>query len=63
MDATRPINDLDLEVSTTTIDSLAPLVVEFITFGPGRYRDSTWDLYLMTLCYEGQEIDISTSEY
>jgi predicted nucleotidyltransferase len=43
----RPLNDIDIEE-----------VKEYIIFGPEQYLDEKWDLWLMTLNYFGQEIDI-----
>ena len=60
--ATRPINDIDFEVSKATINALEPLVSQYIIYGPAQYSDSTWNLYVMTLSYQGQEIDLSTAE-
>src|SRR5678815_3654346 len=60
--ARRPVNDIDIDLPRAAIDRLAPDVAEYITFGPARYRDSTWDIYLLTLRYNGQDIDLTAVE-
>ena len=34
----------------------------YITNGPARFKGNKWDLLLMTLNYQGQEIDLSGSD-
>lgn len=60
--ADRPLCDIDIEVQDKYFDKLAPLVKDKIIYGPERYRDETFDLLLMTLKHDGQEIDISGCE-
>ena len=60
--ARRPVDDIDIDAPRTVIDALAPLVAEIIIFGPRRYRDSTWDIDLMTLNFQGQVIDLTAIE-
>jgi len=60
--ARRPVNDVDVDLPREIIDKLASVVAKYIVFGPGRYRDSTWDIDLMTLKYHGQEIDCTAVE-
>jgi hypothetical protein len=56
--ATRPINDIDIDVPDDKMDLLIPDIQKYITFGPAKYKDAKWDLKLITLNYNGQEIDI-----
>lgn len=56
--AQRPINDIDIDIPEDRFDDLLPRIKGYITFGPGRYIDEKWDCKLLTLEYEGQEIDI-----
>ena len=58
----RAVNDIDVDVPRAALERLLPHVREFVVFGPARYRDSTWDLHVVTLDYEGQEIDIAAIE-
>ena len=57
--ANRELADIDIEVNDKDILVIFYEVKPYIVFGPGRYTDDSWDLELMTLQYEGQEIDIA----
>ncbi len=57
--ATRALADIDIEIDDADILKLVEDVQAFIIFGPARYKDENWELELMTLKYEGQEIDIA----
>jgi len=52
----------DIEVNDKDIALISGAVHPYIVYGPERYKDDNWDLHLMTLQYEGQEIDISGIE-
>jgi len=56
--STRPLMDIDIDIPEDDFDKILEDVREFITFGPDRFNDEIWSLYLMTLNYHGQEIDI-----
>lgn len=55
----RELADIDIEVPDDDIKTIHSDVAQYVIFGPGRYKDNDWDLELMTLVYEGQEIDIA----
>ncbi len=55
----RELADIDIEVNDKDILLISDKVKTCITHGPYRYKDDNWDLELMTLQYEGQEIDIT----
>ncbi len=57
--AKRSINDIDLAVPDNRIAEIFEEVKQYVTYPPGQYQDSTWDIYQMALIYQGQEIDIS----
>jgi hypothetical protein len=57
--STRPLIDIDIDIPKEGFNKIIDEVRAFITFGPTQYKDETWDIYLMTLNYNGQEIDIS----
>lgn len=42
--------------------TLAEAVKEHVTFGPAQYVDSDWDLFLLSLTYEGQDMDFGALE-
>ena len=54
----REVYDIDIEVSNVDVDRIGDLCREYIIWGPDRFVDDNFDLYLMTLDYGGQLIDI-----
>lgn len=56
--ATRPINDIDIDIPEEDFPKLLKDVQEFIVDKPDRYKNEVWDVWVMTLNYYGQEIDI-----
>ena len=58
----RELADIDIEIADADILKIIDDVKSYIVFGPARYRDENWDLELMTLEFEGQEIDIAGTE-
>lgn len=57
--ATRPIEDIDLDIPDDKFSILAKETKPYICFGPAFYQDDAWELMLMTLDYHGQMIDFS----
>jgi hypothetical protein len=58
----RELADIDLDVADADIAKIVDEVNPYIIFGPAHYRDDHWDLYLLTLNYEGQAIDIGGTQ-
>lgn len=58
----RDLADIDIEISKQDILKISELAKDNIIYGPSRFKDDHWDLELMTLCYDGQDIDISENE-
>jgi hypothetical protein len=58
----RELADIDIEMENTGIPLIEETVNPYIISGPERYKDDNWDLEVMTLVYEGQEIDIAGIE-
>lgn len=58
----RELADIDIEVADANIFLLAEEVKPHTVFGPARYKDEKWDLTLMRLLYEGQDIDIAGAD-
>lgn len=56
--ASRELNDIDIDIPEDKFPLLQEKVREFIIFGPERMRDENWDILLMTLNHNGQEIDL-----
>ena len=55
----RNLNDIDIDVHDKDLNLIYEEVKPYITFGPKEYKDQRWDLLLITLNHESQEIDIS----
>src|SRR5688572_2596281 len=60
--ATRPLEDIDIDIPDDQFDRIISDVQPYITYGPSRFKNDKWDLMLMTLNYEGQEIDLSGAD-
>ncbi len=60
--ATRPLADIDLTIPEKSLFQYAHQWNDYIVFGPGRYRDSHWDLSLVTLEFQGQAIDLGSDQ-
>lgn len=58
----RALNDIDLDIPSAAFDLIAPEVASFATYGPARYTGTKWDLPLITLDHEGQEVDIGAAD-
>lgn len=54
----RPLQDIDIDIPEDLFDLIYEDVSDYVVFGPERYKSEKWDLMLMTLNYQGQEIDI-----
>lgn len=58
----RELADIDIDIPERDIPTIAHEASSYIKRGPERFKDQQWDLELLTLLYEGQEIDISGVE-
>lgn len=56
--ATRPLEDIDIDIPEDQFEIVQNEVSDFIIYGPERFKSDTWDLMLMTLDYHGQLIDL-----
>ncbi|MBI5456615.1 hypothetical protein HY969_02645 [Candidatus Kaiserbacteria bacterium] len=55
----RSLNDIDIDLSVKSFPTIVPEISEYITFGPARFKDGKWDMDMITLNYQGQEMDLS----
>ncbi|MDP3696632.1 MAG: hypothetical protein Q8R55_01210, partial [Candidatus Taylorbacteria bacterium] len=55
----RELADIDINVLQEDFYKIVPQVKEYLKFGPGWYKDEHWRLYMITIKYAGQNIDIS----
>ncbi|MBI5470347.1 hypothetical protein HY968_03480 [Candidatus Kaiserbacteria bacterium] len=60
--SSRPVNDIDIDLSQRHFHVLLPEISQYITYGPARFNDGKWDVELITLNYNGQEIDLSGAD-
>lgn len=58
----RPLYDIDLDIPEKRFADLLPSVSKYIVSGPERFRDELFDVFLLTLDYKGQLIDITGAE-
>lgn len=58
----RQLADIDISVPEKSLSVLFADVQPYVTFGPARFKDDSWDLSLMTLNFNGQEIDLGSNE-
>lgn len=58
----RELADIDIELSNKDILKLLPYISEYLIFGPERYTDDEWNLFLATLSFKGQLIDLCGTE-
>ena len=56
--SSRPLADIDIDISEEKFVDILPDVKPYIIFGPERFRNENFDLSLITLNYMGQEIDL-----
>jgi len=56
--SSRKLNDIDIDISERYFPEILPEITAYIIYGPARYKDAKWDGELITLNYQGQEIDI-----
>lgn len=60
--ANRPLADIDIDIPDDQFNHIINDVKPYIVFGPARFKSDKWDLMLMTLNYQGQEIDLSGAD-
>lgn len=58
----RELNDIDIDIPRDGFKKITADVKPFVIYGPSQYKDGKWDLYLMTLNYFGQKIDVSSGD-
>ena len=55
----RELNDIDIDIPDENFHDIYDEVKQYIIYGPENYKDEKRDALLMTLNYEGQDIDIT----
>lgn len=54
----RPVNDIDIDIPEENLADIVHEIEAYIVTGPGHHVDGKWDLQLIALNYNGQDIDI-----
>lgn len=60
--ATRPLNDIDIDVPDAVLPVLAVELREYLAFGPDRAVSECFDCALVGFTFGGQEIELSGAE-
>ena len=55
----RKLADIDIDIPKYKFIDIIAEVKDYIVWGPKRYKDKNWDVFMMTLKYANQKIDIS----
>lgn len=58
----RELADIDIDIPHSGFSRILDSVKAYIVYGPTGYKDDHWDLYVMTLCYQEQEIDLTSTD-
>ncbi len=58
----RHLADIDIEIPNEYFGKILSAVKRYSVYGPKRYKDKNWDIFLLTLRYHGQLIDLSGIE-
>lgn len=58
----RQLADIDIDIPQGGFNKILDNIKEFIIYGPTHYVDDHWNLYVMTLRYQGQEIDLTSTD-
>ncbi|MBI3623618.1 hypothetical protein HY212_06095 [Candidatus Pacearchaeota archaeon] len=59
----RLLADIDIEIHDKEMYKVFPYVKEYIIYGPKIFKNKEFNLFLMTLKYKGQEIDICGKDH
>ena len=58
----RPLHDIDLYVSEQNYRLIVDFGCDFITYGPDRYIDNSWNVEYVQFIYKGQKIEVGSSK-
>lgn len=56
--STRELDDIDIDIPEESFAEIKSAVQSHIVFGPEQFNDENWKIFLMTLDYHGQKIDL-----
>jgi hypothetical protein len=60
--SSRVLHDIDIDIPDEYLGLLSADVEQYYTMPLQHYKDAKWNLRLMTLDYQGQEIDVGGSQ-
>lgn len=58
----RPLADIDIDIPEKRFKDILPDVKDRIIIEPKKYFGKIWDIFLVTLRYEGQDIDVCAAD-
>jgi len=58
----RTLVDIDVDLPNDAITKILPDLKDYLVYGPNRYQDSVWDIFLATIDYHGQMIDFTGAD-
>lgn len=61
--AERSLADIDLNIPEERFGEIYYDYIKYAFWGPDTYKDENWDIFLVSLEYEGQEIDLCATRY
>ncbi len=61
--AGRSLADIDIAIPEERFGEIYYNYIKYAFWGPDTYKDENWDIFLVSLEYEGQEIDLCATRY
>lgn len=58
----RPVNDIDIDIPKKSFEILYQTVRQFVVTQPNLCQDEEWKVFMMTLEYKSQQIDICSAD-
>lgn len=56
--SSRELDDIDIDIPEDSFAVIHSDIQSHIVFGPSQFQDESWNMFLVTLDYHGQKIDL-----